>query len=256
MKLSKFSLLCLTAISATVFTTHVNAQSDNKEVQQPSKEQVNQLKAFMNLPEDVRKDYVQKAIKAKNLFSQKRIFDTLELIGELEDVYENHPSIANLKGSCYTELRAFDKAHEVFSSMLKRTPNNPSILFNLAELAFIQHQWQSAHDQFSNIIDNPPSTSKDFIRISEFKVLICNLKLNKIKEAEALRDKYDDWDDSPYFYMAKAAHYFHHNDKEAGRKEVKTASKIWNSPAAITPWIDTLQESGYMFSLFGKAEQE
>ena len=98
MKLSKFSLLCLTAISATVFTTHVNAQSDNKEVPQPSKEQVNQLKSFMNLPEDVRKDYAQKAIKAKNLFSQKRLFDALELIGELEDVYENHPSIANLKG--------------------------------------------------------------------------------------------------------------------------------------------------------------
>ena len=256
MKLSKFSLLCLTAISAAVFTTHVNAQSDNKDVQQPSKEQVDQLKAFMNLPEDVRNDYVQKANKAKNLFNQKRLFDTLELIGELDSIYKGHPGITNLKGSCYVELRAFDKAHAVFSNTLKEFPNDSSILFNLAELAFVQHQWQSAHDQFSNIIEKFPNTVKDYIRISEFKLLICNLKLNKIKEAEALRDRYDDWDDSPYFYMTKAAYHFHHDNKEAAQKELKTANIIWSNKAALTPWIDTLQEAGYMSSFFGRSDQE
>ncbi|MGB0991937.1 MAG: tetratricopeptide repeat protein, partial [Akkermansiaceae bacterium] len=153
-------------------------------------------RAFMNLPEKTRIEFGRNLIKTQNLFNQKRIFDALEKISELEKIFPNHPAALNIKGACYVEIRNFKKANEVFGEVLKIAPKNTNVQFNIAEVEFVTKNWTKAHDLFSKLIPQLPSKTKRdkaMVRLCEFKLLLCKLKTDRKKEAIALQNKYDEW---------------------------------------------------------------
>lgn len=217
-------------------------------------EEINQ--EFSNLPKETREDYAKKIVKVQNLFNQKRIFDALEKIDELDKIFPNHPAALNIKGACYVEIRAFDKANAIFTEILRSSPNNTNVLFNLAEVDFVTKNWESAEKRFEKIIPLLPAQNKAMIRLCEFKLLLCKLKLNKKDEAIALQDKYDSWDDSPFYYFSRAAIAYDAEDKTRAEKLLRNARFVWKNDAALAAWQDTLIEFGYIRSFYGGDSSE
>lgn len=209
-------------------------------------------KDFMNLPEEKRVEFGEKLVKVQNLFNQKRVFDTLEGIDELDAIFPNHPAALNIKGACYVEMRAFDKARNIFNEILKLAPENANVHFNMAEIDFVTKQWQSAHERFEKLVGILEGEHKKAMkRLCEFKLLLCKLKLNKVKEAKELSQKYDDWDDSPFYYYSRAAISYHEDDKLEAAKMLRSVRYIWRNDAALSAWQDTLIEYGYIQSFYG-----
>jgi tetratricopeptide (TPR) repeat protein len=206
---------------------------------------------FMNLPKEQREEYSKKLVKAQNLFSQKRIFDALEKVDELDKIFPNHPAALNIKGACYVEIRAFKKANAIFEEILKVSPGNTNVQFNLAEVDFVTKNWQSAHARFTKLIPLLPSNNKAMIRLCEFKLMLCQLKTDRVKEAIALKDKYDTWDDSPFYYYSRAAILYNEEDKEGADKMLSNARFVWRKNDALSAWQDTLIEFGYIRSFYG-----
>lgn len=217
---------------------------------------VKMWQSFTNLPKEQRQEYSMTFTKAQNLFNQKRIFDTLEALDELAKIFPNHPAELNIRGACYVEIRAFAKANAIFEKILEVAPDNSNVLFNLAEVDFVTKKWARAHDRFEKLISKLPKEQKAMIRICEFKLLLCKLKLDKLDEAKALMKKYDHWDDSPYYYYANAAVLYHEDNKLEAEKMLRGARYVWRNAAVLAPWQDTLIEFGYIRSFYGGDTEE
>ena len=206
---------------------------------------------FSNLPKETREEFNKKLIKLRNLFNQKRIFDAFEKIDELDKIFPNHPASLNIKGACYVEIRAFDKANAIFTELIQISPNNSSVLFNLAEVDFVTKNWESAEKRFTKILTLLPEQQKAMMRLCEFKLLLCQLKLGKKDAALTLKDKYDVWDDSPFYYFSRAAIAYDADEKMKAEKYLRNVRFIWRNDAALSAWQDTLIEYGYIRSFYG-----
>jgi hypothetical protein len=85
----------------------------------------------------------------------------------------------------------------------------------------------------------------------EFKILLCKKKLGLKDQALALSKKYDIDDDSPYFCYAQAAIAYDENKLIEAEEWLARAGRIFQNPAVLAPWQDTLVEFGYIKSFYG-----
>ncbi|MFN6044337.1 MAG: tetratricopeptide repeat protein [Verrucomicrobiota bacterium] len=222
-----------------------------KAEQTPVQDMLPNQKAFLNLAEERRKDFIKHLNEANRLFQQKRIFETLEQLQKAEMIFNDSPEIFNLRGSCYVEMRSFDKALEDFNKALTLSKDNPSIRFNIAEVYFVTREWQKALEVFEKVLKDLPSQSVALSRLIEFKILLCKNKLGKKDEVLILSEKYDFLDDSPYYYYAKAALEYEANNLVKAEEWLATANRIFQDPNILAPWQDTLVEYGYIKSFYG-----
>jgi tetratricopeptide (TPR) repeat protein len=225
-----------------------------KAEQAPVQDMLPNQKAFLNLAEERRKDFIKHLNEANRLFQQKRIFETLEQLQKAEIIFNKSPEIFNLRGSCYVEMRAFDRALEDFNKALALSEVNPSIRFNIAEVYFVTSEWQKALEVFEKVLKDLPSQSVALGRLIEFKILLCKNKLGKKDEVLILSEKYDFLDDSPYYYYAKAALEYEANNLVKAEEWIATANRIFQDPNILAPWQDTLVEYGYIKSFYGGDE--
>ncbi len=244
MPMKPFIFLLL--LTASPFATMATAQvADDVENLLPSQ------RAFLNLPEEERKEFAKNFGEAARYFQQKRIFETLESLHEAEKIFADSAELLNLRGSCYVEMRAFDKATEAFNKALEINPENTSIRFNVAEVLFVTKQWQRSLDTFTEILAEIPEDNISLSRLVEFKMLLCMKKLGQDEDVMILADKYDYQDDSPYYYYAKAALAYNEGDLLKAEEWLARANRIFRDPNIIAPWQDTLVEFGYIKSFYG-----
>lgn len=208
-------------------------------------------RAFLNLPEERRKDFVKHLGEASRLFQQKRIFETLEEVGKAMAIFEDSPELYNLRGSCFVEMRSFDKALADFKKAGSFSENNPSIDFNIAEVLFVTKEWKQAADLFEKIMKSLPPENLALGRLVEFKILLCKKKLGLEDEVTILAEKYDFLDDSPYYYYAQAALAYEAKDLIKAEEWLAIAGRIFRDPNVLAPWQDTLVEFGYIKSFYG-----
>jgi len=207
--------------------------------------------AFLNLPEESRKEFIKHFQEANRLFQQKRIFETLDEIEKAAAIFKDSPEIHNLRGSCYVEMRGFDKALAEFREATELSKDNPSIDFNIGEVYFVTKQWQKAVEIFEKVMKSLPPENISLGRLVEFKILLCKKKLGKDDEVTVLSEKYDFLDDSPFYYYAKAALAYEDNDLVEAEQWLARASRIFRDPNVLAPWQDTLVEFGYIKSFYG-----
>ncbi len=208
-------------------------------------------KAFLNLPEEKRKEFIKHLTEANRIFQQKRIFETMEELDKAAAIFKDSPELHNLRGSCYVEMRSFDKALTEFNQAASFSKDNPSIQFNIGEVYFVTKEWQKAHDMFEKILKLLPPENISLGRLVEFKILLCKKKLGKDEEATILAEKYDFLDDSPFHYYAKAALAYDANNLIKAEEWLATAARIFQDPNVLAPWQDTLVEYGYIKSFYG-----
>lgn len=234
------------AAQTAVIPTKEAPAADSKNLQ-PNQQ------AFLNLPEERRNEFIKYLGEANRLFQQKRVFEAMEEIEKAEKIFADHPEIYNLRGSCFVEMRSFDKALADFQKALTYTKDNPSIEFNVGEVLFVTKEWKKALETFEKIskaLPVDPSTLA-LRRLVEFKILLCKKKLGMNDEAKALAEKYDFLDDSPYYYYAQAAIAYDNNDLIKAEEWLAIANRIFQDPNILAPWQDTLVEYGYIKSFYG-----
>ena len=207
--------------------------------------------AFLNLPEESRKDFVKHLSEATRLFQQKRIFETLDELDKTQKIFADSPEIYNLRGSCFVEMRAFDKALAEFEKARSYTKDNASIDFNVAEIYFVTKEWKKSLDILEKISKILPKENMALGRLVEFKMLLCMKKLGMNAEAVTLADKYDFLDDSPYYYFAQAALAYDKKDLVKAEEWLAIAGRIFQDPNVLAPWQDTMVEYGYIKSFYG-----
>ncbi len=207
--------------------------------------------AFLNLPEESRKDFIKHIGEASRLFEQKRIFESLDELDKTAKIFVDSPELYNLRGSCFVEMRAFDKAMEQFDKASALAKDNPSIQFNIAEVFFVTKKWQQSADLFEKVLKILPANSTALSRLVEFKILLSKRKLGLKDEVTILAGKYDFLDDSPYYYYAQAALAYEDNNLVKAEEWLAIASRVFQDPNVLAPWQDTLVEYGYIKSFYG-----
>jgi len=225
---------------------------DEKPPEDEVKDLLPSQKEFLNLPEEQRTEFAQHFGEASRYFQQKRIFECLDALDEAAKIFPDSAELLNLRGSCYVEMRAFDKATAAFDEALKLNPKNTSIKFNVAEVLFVTKQWQKAHDTFEEILREIPANNMSLSRLVEFKILLCKIKLGMENEVIILANKYDFQDDSPFHYYAQATLAYEEKNLLAAEEWLGRANRIFRDPNIIAPWQDTLVEFGYIKSFYGE----
>ena len=206
---------------------------------------------FLNLPEEKRTEFAKNFGEASRLFQQKRVFESLDAIEKAEKIFANSAELLNLRGSCYVEMRSFNKASAAFEQAAKIAPKNSSIRFNIAEVLFVTKQWKKAHDILQSVLKEIPESNMALARLVEFKIMLCKKRLGQNEEFVIMAGKYDYQDDSPYYYYSQAA--LDYEDKKTIQAEewIARANRIFRDPNIIAPWQDTLVEYGYVESFYG-----
>ncbi len=259
-----FTLLALVSPLAAQQSSLSSTSDDTpsqapKPSSEPTADQVKILmpnqQAFLNLPEEKRKEFVKNLSEAGRLFNQKRIFEALEAVYQAEKVFADSPEILNLRGSCYVEMRAFDKALACYEKAKSYAKVNPSLDFNIAEVHFCTKEWKKSLDAFAKIYKDLPKQQVALGRIIEYKMMLCMLKLGMKAEAAKLSAKYNEQDDSPFFYFAEASKAYERKDSTAAEAWLGSARRVFTDAGILSPWLDTITEYGYMKSLYGDDEK-
>jgi tetratricopeptide (TPR) repeat protein len=217
----------------------------NKEALQPNQQ------AFLNLPEESRNEFIKHLSEGNRLFQQKRVFETLEELDKAAKIFTDSPEIYNLRGSCFVEMRSFDKALDQFEKARALAKDNPSIDFNVAEVYFVTKEWKKAVDLFEKIMKILPPENTALGRLVEFKILLCKKRLGLNDEVTILAGKYDFLDDSPFYYYAQAALAYDSDNLVKAEEWLAIAGRIFRDPNVLAPWQDTLVEHGYIKSFYG-----
>ncbi|WP_193210960.1 tetratricopeptide repeat protein [Luteolibacter marinus] len=238
-------LFCLLPLSV------LHAQ-DPKE---PAKEVPAFQQEFLNLPEEKRNDFAKLGNEAHRLFGQKRVFEALDKINEAKAIFKDSPELLTLEGACQVEFRNFDKAIELFKQADALAPGERNSLFNLAELHFVTKNWDAAEASLNKLLEmqegEPDPGALQMFRLIEFKLLLTKIKLGKMEEATKLSTKYDYLDDSPFPYYAEAAIAFANGDEVKAESAMARGTRIFQNPAVLSPWQDTMIEFGYIKGFFG-----
>lgn len=254
-------MLALLALSG-VFSGVGFAQDQEVEKKEDVREWVVK---FGNLSEEKRKNYSEARIKARQFFSQKRTFESLEQIHKASAIFDEDPTIWNLKGSCYVEFRTFEKARKSFQKALELEPGNTGVLFNLAEMDYVTKNWQDCAtkmlelvEKIDNSVDGELEGSALILhRLALFKIVLCHVKLEKKDEAMKLaQEKWDDFDDTPFTYYTKAAFDFADGNEEEGRLWINSAIRVFGGISNVASWQDTLIEAGLLESFFNESTDD
>jgi len=243
----------LSALLASTLALSAQDQPDST----PKQEAVAEVPQFVtdinNLPMEQKVKYQELFVRCDQLFKQRRIFECLEALYEIQQIYDGNPATMNLEGACYVEFRNFDKARLAFERTLKVQPGHFNVRFNLAEIDFVTENWEAALSKLIQLdkesADDPRNQSMN--SLVKFKILLCMLKTGDQTGAQAILAKTDFLDDSPLYYFGNAAmEYFNDRGPEA-EAWLARAGRIFSQPGIIAPWQDTLIEFGYIKSFYG-----
>lgn len=255
-------VLCLfSAIGVCLSVPSLHAQAVTPAELNPDKtpELSDIEKEFTNLPEQKRIDYNKYFQEANRLYQQHRIFETLAQIHEARKIFDKNAALFNLMGQCYVEFRDFPRAKEFYQKAADLAPESAPILFNLGELEFVTHKWQSCLDQMTHVLTILPKDEIALRRLVELRILLSNIALGNHAEAEALANKYDPlMDDTPFYYYAQACLAYRDKDEDKAQSFLLMALRVFRNPAILAHWDDSLIEFGYIKSFFGgtPAEEE
>jgi tetratricopeptide (TPR) repeat protein len=189
---------------------------------------------------------------SKLLESARKSFDThdissaLTALEEAGDLYEAHPDLLNLRGSCHVELRDFEKALADFSQALKKMPNSPAIHFNIGEVHFVTKRWDDAIQSFIQAKDRLDSESGVLRQLIDFKLMLCEAGRGNRDEFEARADANSQVKGTLLSEYTNVVRAFQAKDAAAAREAMNEISGAFPNAEVRAPWEDTLTEFGYV----------
>lgn len=194
---------------------------------------------------------MQLLLEAQDLKNQGRYTDALAKLDEVEALAPDSPHVPNLRGAIYLAppLRDLDKAVALFEEAAARSPADLSPKFHRAEVEFVRHDWTAAHARLRQLLADFPKTPLAIRHMILFKCLVCEVKLDRMAEAEkTLKESFTFMDDTPAYYYAQAAIAFARKDEGKAKDWLARANGIFK-PAERSPYEDSLMEARWLTSL-------
>jgi Tfp pilus assembly protein PilF len=145
-----------------------------------------------------------------------------------------------LRGAIYTRKKQWPQAQADFNAALQLHPENMIAKYNVAEVQFMQKNYDAARPQFVALLGN-----SEVGDIGTYKVFLCDLLGGHedvaAKELEVMNQKAE----NPSYFFSNAAWSLYHKNIEDGRSWLTSALHIY--PAAKNNFYAlTLQDLGYL----------
>ncbi len=159
-----------------------------------------------------------------------------------EAVKNNPKSFAalTLRGMIYSQKKQWTSADADFTSALALDPTNIVVKFNLAEIRFVQKQYDAARSRFLPLTKD--STMADF---AQYKVFLCDLLAGHEAVAKKELDVFNAAETHPSYYFANAAWDLYHKNIDDARTWLVSASNIY-VPSKNQFYASPLKDLGYL----------
>lgn len=193
-------------------------------------------------------EILQKLQETQQLHQEHRYAEALTKLDEIEAANPNLADVYNIRGSIYLTpgLRDFDLAQKYFQKAESLQPGSLAPRFNMSELLFVKHEWASAAASFQKVLEDYPKLRFQVRHLTLFKLLVCQVKLGKLDEAEKiLSSNFTFMDDTPAYYFGHAAIAFGKKEDSKAKEWLSRASGIYK-PDVNTAYLDTLMEARWV----------
>lgn len=230
--------LFVSIITTSLFVSSLNAQTPADKTEPPalSKETKEKLGAII--------------AEVQQLHAKQHFVQAMQKLNEADALAPNNPMLANVRGSIYTAMRDFLKAHECFENAASQSPDAFEPKFNLAELLYVEQKYAEAEAAFTGILAAFPKLREEVRHLTQFKIIVCQLKQDKNGDAEKGMNAFTSMDDTPAYFYCKAATAFQKKDKVDGQSWLDKAMRIFK-PQQNAIYIDTLVEAQWITGLTG-----
>ncbi len=193
-------------------------------------------------------DLGQRLAEVQDLQSRQKYVDALLKLDEIEAAFPATADLYNLRGAILLApgIRDFEKAEVAFKKAAELQKGGLGPAFNLAELAFVRHDWANAKASFEALLKEFPKMQVSIRHLVLFKILICQLRLGEMEAAEAaLKTHFTFMDDTPAYYFSKAAIAFQKEDNITAQEWLAKAVTIFGEKHNAA-YIDCLKEVRWM----------
>lgn len=193
----------------------------------------------------LKKEMVQSLfIEARQLMSFSYYDKALTKLNTALELAPEEHALWNLKGAIEVQNRNFDAAKKSFKTSLKYKLHAWDVHFNLAELEFVQKNFQESKKQFSKLLDDNeemPVIQKD---VCKFKVFLCHYLLEQKEEAFEIIKEVSYLGNSPAYFYMKAVKDYDLGKKIKAKGWIKSAYKIFENQQNQI-FLDSFNELGW-----------
>lgn len=178
--------------------------------------------------------------QAYQMVTQKNLDGALNLTNDA--VKSNPKSFAalTLRGMIYTQKRDWINAESDFNAALVLDPTNIVVKFNLADIKFVQKQYDQARPRFLALAGDP--AMGDF---ASYEVFLCDLFGNHTDAAAKELAAFNDAATHPSYYFGNAAWDLVNKKTEDARGWLLSAANIYQ-PSKNQFYAAPLRDLGYL----------
>jgi tetratricopeptide (TPR) repeat protein len=147
-----------------------------------------------------------------------------------------------LLGSIYGQEKAWSQAEENYKAALQIVPNASLIKFDLAEIKFIQKNYDEARPGFAAV-----QQDKDLGDLALYKVFLCDLLGGHEDVATRELDAFNQTRENPSYYFGNIAWALAHYKTEEARGWIASAKHVYaDNPGKLGRYIFPLVKLGYL----------
>ena len=181
-----------------------------------------------------------------------REFDTNnfpQALKELDALDARQPDLAasqNLRGVILMRQGIYDKAEAALLEAARIDPKFWNARFNLAEIPFLQKNWEEARNRFQKLLSSSQSDlASEATQLVQYKILLTYLLEGKENMVDSILAKLELSSDTPAVQYVKAAVALQHkNDKEA--KDWMAVAEKNFSPQLNKLFVESFYEVGWL----------
>jgi Tfp pilus assembly protein PilF len=154
--------------------------------------------------------------------------DTATALQKVNAVLQADPrSLAGyvLRGAIYSSLKQWDKAQGDYEAANLINPHSPVVQYNLAQVHFVQKQYDDARPGFVTLEANDKTDIGD---LATYKVFLCDLFGGHEDAAARDLEALDDVGENPSYYFGHAAWSLYHHKPEEARNWLRSANTIYS----------------------------
>jgi len=178
--------------------------------------------------------------QAHQLVEQKQFDAGLDKVNAALHAAPQNSEAYALRGGIYAEEKLYYQAGKDFQTALQIDGKNPRVKFSLAELQFMQMNYDDARHGFVGLKQDP-----DIGDLATYKVFLCDLFGNHGQVAANELDAFNQVGSNASYYFANAAWSLAHHKTEDGRGWLASAANIY-APNKFKLYTTSLVALGYM----------
>lgn len=188
------------------------------------------------------KEYQDSYQKAVDLMGQEKFEEALAEINKADQIKPDYPATFNLKGAILVRLKKLPEAEATFRKGLEIEPNNPLIVFNIGECAFLQKNYAAAKIHFERFMQSEENKGN---ALGRYKVFLCDLMLDDKKAVNQLLETAEPSVHNPLYYFIHAAAEFKAGREAEAKGYLQSAFGIYSGGVNAT-FADSLIELGWV----------